>query len=412
MEKTITKCRICGNENLDEILDLGVQYLSGIFPKCKEMCEKSPLVLVKCSENHSSGENSCGHIQLKTSYSPEVMYGDNYGYRSGLNKSMIEHLKNRLDVIKNKISLNDGDIVLDIAGNDGTFLGFYPDNVRKINIDPTSEKFSQYSPKDVEWVADFFSKDVFINKVGKDKKAKVVTAFSVFYDLEDPVGFISEVKDILDKDGILVLEQSYMPTMHYKNSYDTICHEHLSYYGLRQIRYILEKLGMKIIDLEWNDCNGGSFVVTASHTTSSYEQCLDLIDETIDNESNCGVYDIRFWEQFKQRMESNKSELLKIISGKRVAALGASTKGNVLLQYCELGTDKIEKIGDVNPDKNGCFCPGSWIPIVDEDTVLNENYDIYLILPWHFRDFFVNNPKFKGKKLLFPLPEPEVVIVE
>lgn len=412
MEKTITKCRICGNENLDEILDLGVQYLSGIFPKTKEMSEKAPLVLVKCSENHSSGDVSCGHIQLKHTYSGDVMYGENYGYRSGLNNSMIKHLKENVEKIQKIVKLEDNDIVLDIAGNDGTLLGLYPDNVRKINIDPTSEKFSKFSPQGVEWVSEFFSKDAFIKKVGTEKKAKVVTAFSMFYDLENPVQFISEVKDILSEDGILVLEQSYMPRMHYRNSYDTVCHEHLSYYGLRQLKYILYKVGIKIVDYEWNDCNGGSILVFCAHQNSKFDSCDEMLNRHIFDEIDFRYYTNEKWDEFRRNIEKSKSKLLEIISNKKVAALGASTKGNVLLQYCGIDSDQIKAVGDVNPDKHGCFTPGSWIPIVDEDVVLNDDYDLYVVLPWHFRDFFVNNSKFKGKTLVFPLPEPEIVVVE
>ena len=434
MTHRITKCRICGNEKLSVILDLGEQTLSGIFPDKPELEHKSPLGLLKCEKYVIDDiEFSCGHIQMEYTFTPEVMYGEDYGYRSGLNKSMVKHLNGRVDEIisrisKNpKVSLNEGDVVLDIAGNDGTTLGFYPKNLRKINIDPTSEKFKEYQPEGVEIVPDFFSANAYLKSFGdysydqaldrrfpkEAKKAKVITAFSMFYDLEDPMDFLRNLKYILDENGLVVFEQSYMPLMFDRLAYDTVCHEHLSYYSLKQFDFMFKRVGLKIVDVSFNDCNGGSFVVTATHQESSrWEECTGLINRILQIEKD-GKYDEdSTWQQWQEVINHSRTQLQQIIKGKRVAALGASTKGNVVLQYCGLGPEDIEAVGDVNPDKHGCYTPGTWIPITDEDTVLAGDYDYYLVLPWHFKEFFINNPKFKGKTLLFPLPEVHTVTVE
>lgn len=433
MTHRITNCRICGNPNLTKILDLGEQTLSGIFPDKPELEHKSPLGLVKCSKELGPEgiQLSCEHVQMEYTFTPEVMYGDDYGYRSGLNKSMVNHLKGRVDEITQRfennprVSLEDGDVVLDIAGNDGTTLGFYPDNLRKINIDPTSKKFEKYQPEGVESVADFFGADAYLKVFGDHsydqsrmfpidaKQAKVVTAFSMFYDLEDPMQFLRELVYILDKDGLVVFEQSYMPLMFDRLAYDTVCHEHLSYYSLKQFDFMFKRVGLKIVDVSFNDCNGGSFVVTAAHQSSNrWDECTELIDRILQIEKD-GKYDEdSTWHQWSEIINHSRTQLQQIIKGKKVAALGASTKGNVVLQYCGLGPDDIEVVGDVNPDKDGCYTPGTWIPITDEDTVLAGDYDYYLVLPWHFKEFFINNPKFKGKTLLFPLPEVHTVTVE
>jgi hypothetical protein len=406
----ITKCRICGNEKFDTVLDLGNQYLSGFFPKKIDTdAYQGPLKLVKCDE--TSG--GCGHVQLEHTFDLPTMYGEDYGYRSGLNGSMVRHLKNKYEKISNFLTFNDDDIVIDIAGNDGTFLGFFPKNLRLVSIDPTSKKFSKYFLSNVDYIADFFSEKNYKNYFN-DEKAKLVTSFSMFYDLEDPCQFAKEVNNILNSEvGIWVLEQSYMPEMLKVNSFDTVCHEHLSYYGMRQLKYIMDQSGLKVIDFEFNDVNGGSISLVVANKNSVYEECVDKLNCLLQEEIDLGLNTVEPWREFEERINNCKIKFLEIIDnlksqGLKIAALGASTKGNVTLQTWDLTC--IESIGDVNPDKHGAYAPGTWIPIKDEDSVLNE-YDIFVILPWHFRNFFVNNKKFKGKKLLFPLPNPELITV-
>ena len=406
----IEKCRVCGNTHFVTILDLGDQYLSGIFPKKIDLdMPCGPLKLVKCDEKFGG----CGHVQLEHTYDLPTMYGENYGYRSGLNASMVKHLKEKSEKIQRVIDLNSGDIVVDIAGNDGTFLGFFPEDCELMSIDPTSEKFSRYFKSNVNYIADFFSYNTFSSKFG-DKKARIITSFSMFYDLDDPCGFAKEVKKCLGNNSIWVLEQSYMPEMLNVNSFDTVCHEHLSYYGMRQIKYIMDNAGFKIIDFEFNDVNGGSISIVVSPNESELIECTERLNDLIQSELDQKLDTTIPWEQFSSRMESNKHQFKNLISklrleGNKIAALGASTKGNVTLQTWEITPEDILTVGDVNPDKDGSYTPGTWIPIKDEDTVI-ENYDAFVILPWHFKNFFINKEKFKGKKLIFPLPVPEIIV--
>jgi hypothetical protein len=403
----IDGCRVCGNKDLVTVLDLGDQFLSGIFPKKIDLdMPRGPLKLVKCNEE----EGGCGHVQLEHTYDLPTMYGDNYGYRSGLNASMVKHLKEKAQKIQKDIKLESGDIVVDIAGNDGTFLGFFPETCQLMSIDPTSEKFKGYFKTNVNYMADFFSADLFKKRFGK-QKAKVITSFSMFYDLDDPCDFASQVKECLAPEGIWVLEQSYMPEMLRVNSFDTVCHEHLSYYGMRQLKYIMDKVGFNIVDYEFNDVNGGSISLVVS---PSKKECSTKLTALLALEVEQGLDTVEPWEDFAARMTENNHKFLKIIrdlrdEGYKVAGLGASTKGNVTLQTWGITPNDILAIGDVNPDKDGSFAPGTWIPIKNEDEVL-AYYDVFVILPWHFKKFFVNNEKFKGKKLVFPLPTPEVVV--
>jgi len=405
----IEKCRVCGNNKYDTVLDLGNQYLSGIFPKSIDpdmYC--GPLTLVKCNEE----SGGCGHVQLEHTFDLPTMYGEEYGYRSGLNGSMIKHLKEKSEKILNDVNLKSGDIVIDIAGNDGTFLSFFPQDLQLTSIDPTSEKFSKFFPPNVNYIPDFFSEKIFKERFG-NQKAKVVTSFSMFYDLEDPCDFARQVNSILDSDGIWVLEQSYMPEMLRVNSFDTVCHEHLSYYGIRQIKYIMDKAGLKIIDFEFNDVNGGSISVVVAPNTSPRKECTVKLTALLASELDQKLDTLEPWEEFAIRIDKCKEEFWAIVKdlkekGLKIAGLGASTKGNVTLQTWGIGSETIDVIGDVNPDKDGSFTPGTWIPIQNEESVIEE-YDVFVVLPWHFKKFFVDNKKFKGKKLLFPLPKPEVV---
>lgn len=406
----IEKCRVCGNTHLVSVLTLGTQYLSGMFPKTIDTeMYRGPLELVKCDET----VGGCGHVQLLHTFDLPTMYGNDYGYRSGLNQSMINHLKSKYEKIAKDIELNDGDIVVDIAGNDGTFLGFFPENTRRLSIDPTAKKFSKYYKDDVEWIAEFFSQEVYRSKFG-NQKAKIVTSFSMFYDLEDPCEFARQVNEVLDPDeGIWVTEQSYMPEMLRANSFDTVCHEHLSYYGMRQLKYIMNQSNFKIIDFEFNDVNGGSISVVAANQNSKYNECVNKLNDIHQKELKEKLNTIEPWIDFKVRINDCKKKFYELIDdcktkGLKIAALGASTKGNVTLQTWGIDDTIIEVVGDVNPDKNGSYTPGTWIPITLEDNVIND-YDVFVILPWHFKKFFLSNPKLKGKKLLFPLPTPEVI---
>ena len=233
------------------------------------------------------------------------------------------------------------------------------------------------------------------------------------YDLEDPVSFFREVAQILDQDAIWVTEQSYLPLMLDRNSYDTVCHEHLEYYGLHQLCWIADKAGLKVVDVELNEVNGGSFSLTLAHKTSARADD-GHVQRILDDEKARGLDTLKPYQEFAQRVEACRAELMAFLaeagkSGKTVYGMGASTKGNVLLQYCGLTAKNLPAIGEVNPDKFGSFAPGSWIPIEDEKQVLAKKPDYLLVLPWHFREFFEKSRVFSGRQLVFPLPKLEIV---
>lgn len=410
MYNKVRKCRICGNTQLERVLDLGEQMLTGVFLREKNAkVTTGPLRLVKCV----GGTQVCGLLQLEHSYELGEMYGANYGYRSGLNVSMLSHLHAKVKKILGQVDLQPGDLVVDVGSNDSTTLQAYPSiGPVLVGIDPTGVKFHKYYPGHIHLIPEFFSAAL-LKKHFPGKKAKIVTSFSMLYDLEDPIAFMQEIHEVLADDGVWVFEQSYMPTMIETNSYDTVCHEHLEFYALRQIKWMTDRVGFKILEVEFNDVNGGSFSITVAKALGDQEMPA-AVQKILDDELSMGLDTLEPYRAFAERAAKARCDFLEFVQtacveGKTVVALGASTKGNVLLQYCGLTEKEISVVGEVNSDKFGCFTPGSWIPIIPEADALARKPDYLVVLPWHFRKFFIGNKKFSGMTLVFPLPEIEVV---
>jgi NDP-4-keto-2,6-dideoxyhexose 3-C-methyltransferase len=413
MHTQISSCRICGNKDLRPVLDLGIQALTGVFPRSpNQEVEKGPLELVRCAIDGDS--HACGLVQLLHSYESSALYGMEYGYRSGLNASMVAHLRRKSQAIKARVALNPGDIALDIGSNDGTFLGFMKEpGVERIGMDPTAAKFRSYYDSEATVVADFFSVDNFRSVFGA-RKAKVVTSFSMFYDLESPLAFMNQIAEILDNDGIWVSEQSYLPAMLATNSFDTVCHEHLEYYGLRQIGFMAERVGLKLVSVEFNEVNGGSFSFVAAKSPALADSSLEpaLAAEAGFNLGRETTY-IAFRDRIDYQIDALRSLLRDWkAQGKVLFGYGASTKGNVLLQYGGITAADLPLIAEVNPDKFGRFTPGTLVPIMDEKLARALKPDGFMILPWHFRSFIEQKEAAfveQGGSLVFPLPELTVV---
>lgn len=406
----IKGCRISGSENLIKVLSLGEQVLTGVFPKDKHQAiTTGPLDLVWCPDS--------GLLQLHHSYDLGEMYGLNYGYRSGLNDSMVQHLRNKVNHLVRLRPVHSGDIVLDIGSNDATLLSAYSvSGLNRIGIDPTGVKFAHFYKDGIELVPDFFSADAYRSKFPSEHAA-IITSISMFYDLEKPSDFVADIAKVLDKNGIWHFEQSYMPTMLRNNSYDTVCHEHLEYYSLHVVKALIEKHGLKVIDVQMNGVNGGSFAVTAARTESELKPNSAVIDWMLGQEDRMGLHTPKPYQEFEKRVFRHRDDLLRLIrnlnaDGKKVAGYGASTKGNVLLQFCGFTEKDISCIAEVNSDKYGSYTPGTHIPILSEDEVKAMKPDYMLVLPWHFKDSIIRRELeylSAGGKLIFPLPEIEIV---
>jgi hypothetical protein len=405
----VTGCRLCGSASLVTVLELGDQALTGVFPeRPDEPVTTGPLELVWCS--------SCTLLQLAHSYDPTEMYGGNYGYRSGLNRSMSEHLARKARGLEALVDLRPGDVVLDIGSNDGTLLSSYSTSpLRRIGIDPTAARFESFYPPDATIVPEFFSRESF--ERASTTPARIVTSIAMFYDLEDPVAFAVDVRECLAPDGIWHFEQAYMPSMLRLTAYDTVCHEHIEYYSLATAERILREAGLELVDVRFNRVNGGSFAVTAARRESPVRRRRVLIDWFVAQEQRIALHSPGPFRRFEERVYLHRTDLVELVrrlrqDGARVMGYGASTKGNVLLQFCGFTADDIEAIAEVNEDKFGHYTPGSAIPIVSEQEMREARPDFLVVFPWHFRDGIVEREEQylrDGGCLVFPLPEIEIV---
>jgi hypothetical protein len=406
----IDECRIGGGSQLVTVLDLGMQALTGVFPKTKdEAIGAGPLQLV--------WSPASGLLQLRHSFQPSEMYGENYGYRSGLNQSMVDHLTHKVRQLERLAPPRAGDAVLDIGSNDCTLLKAYASgDIERVGIDPTGAKFSAFYPAGVKLVPDFFSAAAY--RSATRRPARIVTSIAMFYDLDRPIDFAREVESILADDGIWHFEQSYMPSMLRMNSYDTICHEHLEYYSLQAVEKILAAAGLKVVDVAMNNVNGGSFAVTAVKAANrSIPANRPVIEWLLSQEDRMGLSTPKPFRDFEERVFRHREDLVRLIrtltaDGRKVLGYGASTKGNVLLQFCGFGPADIGAIAEVNTDKFGRVTPGSHIPIISEAEARAMKPDYFLVLPWHFKDGILRREKdylAAGGKFIFPFPEIEIV---
>jgi C-methyltransferase C-terminal domain/Putative zinc binding domain/Methyltransferase domain len=410
MYRQITECRICGGEGLDVLLELGTQFLTGVFPRRPdESLTKGPLTLVRC--------DSCGLVQLLHSYEKTELYGQHYGYRSSLNRRMVSHLESKAGALMRAVDLRPDDVVVDIGSNDGTLLSFFSGRkLTLIGVDPSAARWQSAYPADSRLIADFFTADVYRAALGR-RKARIVTSIAMFYDLERPLDFAYQVADILADDGVWHLEQSYLPEMLRVNAYDTICHEHVEYYALAQIKWLADKINLAILDVECNDVNGGSFAVTLGRNRRLAPRRGDRVDRFLGEERRLGFDSLRPFEEFRSRVLTHKRTLRERLEdirarGESVLGYGASTKGNVILQFAGIDRELLPAIAEVNDDKFGCVTPGTWIPIISEADARARKPDRFMVLPWHFRAGIVEREAAylaAGGKLMFPLPAIEIV---
>jgi len=394
-------CRICKSTNLKEILSLGNQALTGrfLFPNEPDPIS-GPLEIMLC--------DNCGLLQLSYNYELSSMYGPTYGYRSSLNQTMINHLREISNKLIGIANLKSDDQILDIGANDGTFLKMF-DGFNRCGIDPSAGKFKDEYPLDIRLIVDFFSK----NKVREymNGKFKIISSIAMFYDINDPMEFMREVSELLDDDGIWFSEQGHMMGMINNLAYDSICQEHLLYYNLHQIIWMTKRVGLKIIDVDINIINGASFSFIAAHEDSSLIPNQKRIDELLNKESEFS--DLKPFIRFKERVLEHRQKVMNFMnSGARVFGYGASTKGNVIIQYCNITKEQMPAIAEKYSWKYGREVPKSRIPIISEEDARKMKPEYFFVFPWHYRDEiiirendFINN----GGKLVFPLPKFDIV---
>ncbi len=411
-----TTCRVCGSKSLTPVINLGEQHLQGSFIKSgKELPPNRRIAcsLVRC--NPMLDENACGLLQMLHTVPPQILYSA-YWYRSGTNKTMHDHLKGIADSAIKFVSKPNAR-VLDIGCNDGTLLKYYPEQFQKYGVDPSD--VAQEIKGNINVIQDIFPSNELINRIN-NQKFDIVTSIAMFYDLEDPVLFSKSVKEVLAKDGIWIFEMSYMPTMLKMNSYDTICHEHIEYYSLAVIEGIMQRAEMKIINVIHNDINGGSIRCFATHTDNfswKNEEFMENLKQFRQDEFDLELDTDKPYRHFQDRINVHKEELNHLLKnlkkdGKTIHIYGASTKGNTILQWCGIDHRIIDFAAERNPDKYGAMTLGTDIPIISEAESRAMKPDYYLVLPWHFKEEFLEREKEAieaGIGFIFPLPSIEII---
>lgn len=408
-------CRVCGSKALTKVNDLGEQHLQGSFVKPgmePPPMRKIPLALVRCDV--TVDENACGLLQLTHTTPAAVLYSS-YWYRSGTNRTMTDHLH---DIASEAAGISgcSNAKVLDIGCNDGTLLNGYPAAFEKWGVDPSDIALGV--GEGIKVISDIFP------SAQLDEAAEgpfdIITAIAMFYDLEDPVGFVRSVKRSLAPDGLWVFEMSYMPTMLKMNSYDTICHEHLEYYSLAVLEFVLDRADMKMVHATLNEINGGSIRCFATHCNNYKFRELEASQSLTRlrlQEFDLALDTDRPYRNFQEHINVHRDELRSLLrsirqEGKRIHIYGASTKGNTILQWCGIDNNMIEVAADRNPDKHGARTLGTDIPIVSEEESRAMKPDYYLVLPWHFKEEFLEREKdiiAAGTAMIFPLPSVTIV---
>jgi hypothetical protein len=403
---------------MKELFSLGDLYVSDFIKNDeKPRGEKIELKLLLTDD---------GAVRLEKLAPLDTMYGK-YWYRSGTNLSMREELKNIVDSILKVKKLKENDIWLDIASNDGTLLSFVSKEMIRIGIDPADESYKNEAEKHSDIIVqDYFTANAFKSTKYGHLKTKVITSISMFYDLEKPEKFIKDIYEILDDDGLWVLQLSYTPLMLEQVAFDNLCHEHCYYYSFFNLKNLLERNGFQIVDCQLNDTNGGSFRVYAMKqqanvrtfaTQPHRDVCRFRINSLLAYENTLQLDSIDTWKNFFNRINSLKEQTVAFIKkakndGKRIYGYGASTKGNTLLQYFGLDHTLIDAIAERSVYKFGLKTVGTNIPIISEDEMRKANPDYLLVLPWHFINEFYNREidyLSRGGKLIVPCPTFEII---
>lgn len=393
-------CRNCKKNLKRKIIDIGSQCISSVFPiKILNNLKKYSLDLFIC--------DFCELVQFKKTPPFQDMYGLTYGYHTSLSPLMIKHIEEKFKFINKQKFLKRGSFILDIGSNDGTFLNFFSKKNKDLNlygIDPSAKKFKKYYRKNVNLIVDYFSKES-LNNI--DKKFDLITSFAMFYDIEDPNKFCSDVNYLLNNNGIWMLELSYFPLLLKNLTYDQICHEHLCYYTLRSFNKIISRHNLQILDFSFNEINGGSIEIICAKKNSRHRPKTKKIKDQLLYERKINY---NSFKKFNARIENTKKTLnffLSKINKKDIIAYGASTKGNIVLNHCEITNKQIKYICDANPYKYNRYTPGSNLKIISKREMRLKKPKYLLVLIWSFRKEVIKQEiSFlkKGGKLIFHLP--------
>jgi len=408
--KNIKNCRVCNSEDLAEVVKIEDQYLSPTFVKSNVDNPLSkirvPHTLVLCG--------SCGLLQLKETVDPDLLYKQ-YFYRSAVSDTMRRDLREVVDDVLSRVDLEEGDVIVDIGANDCTMVSWFPDECVRIAVEPAENIDWRNVDPSITIVNDYFSGES-ISPALDGRKVKIFTSCAMFYDLDDPNNFVADIKNSLDKEGIYCIQLSYLPAMLRNINFYDICNEHLEYYSLHTLNRLMNRHGLDIVDAKENEVNGGSVRVMITHMERGLVKSKNFND-LVDIEKSMNLSDKQTYINFHEKILDLKTKIKRTIgeevkSGNFVIGLGASTKGNMLLQLFGIGKETIPYISERNPDKVGLKTLGTDIELISEAQARELNPSCMLVLPWYFKNEIVARERKyiqDGGKLLFPMPYPHIV---
>lgn len=409
----IENCRICGSKNLIDVINLGNQPIPNGFLK-KEILKKNepkyPLSVCFC--------NNCSLMQLKYLVNPKIMF-DNYLYIPSASKTRIQYFKLMAEEVIEVGKLNPNSLVIDIGSNDGSLLTCFKNlNMRTLGIDPAENLVKVAALSGVETVLGYFDSKLAKKVVAMYGKAKAITGTNVIAHIQNLHEVIKGGEILLDDDGIFVMHFPYSYDLLDKNLFDTIYHEHLSYFSVKSLLYLAKNSSLEIFDIHKSDLDGGSLrVFWKKKNNDKLKIKNSIINKFIKTEMQYGLHDISAYNRFTRRVEALKKdtvEKLKKIKkrNKHIVGYGAAAKANVLLNYFKINNTVIDYIVDSTPYKQGLYTPGTHIPIFSEDKIYETNPDYVLIFAWNFsKEIIQKNKKYKKGKGKFILIEPKFKII-
>lgn len=405
----VERCQICNGEDLEPIVFLGYLPPVNTMPAIGSIPKEEPAypaLLLSC--------RSCSLVQLGLTVDPNILFPPEYPYTSGTTKILRENFAELYQECKGLIELKSEDLAVDIGSNDGTLLSNFKNAGHRVRgIEPTlmSELANE---RQIPTLRAFFGPDAVREVIGKDGKAKVITATNVFAHIENVHQIVESILDLLSDDGVFISESHYWLSLLETLQYDTIYHEHLRYYSLSSLRYLLEAHGLEIFHVKRIPTHGGSIRVYASR--KGKQQIRTSVAEIDKLELDFGLKD-KALNKFKQKVLDSKLGLLSLLyelkkQGARIVGIGAPSRASTLVNYVGLDDGILDAVLEIkNSYKIGKYMPGTLIPVKEESLLFNEQPEYALLLSWHIADELIANLRGKGYKgkFIIPLPEPKVV---
>ena len=408
---TRSTCRICGSDRLERFLKLGPQPLANaLLSSPAEFAEEPhyPLDVYFCG--------SCSLVQLRDVVDPEVLFR-NYLYVTGTSDTISEHNQAYAREAVNLLNLGDGDLVVEVASNDGSLLSqFQAYGVRVLGIEPAENIAEMARLRGVETRGVFFDSETAVEIRNTEGPARAIVANNVLAHVDEPLDFLRGCKALLADDGLLMVEVPYLRHMLDRLEYDTIYHEHLSYFSVATLLRACEAVGLSLVRIDDVPVHGGSLRMYAGHPAHVGPHAAD-VEARLAEEQRDGLGRLERCETFAREVEANRQNLLELLhrirgAGETVAGYGAPAKGNTLLNYCCIGTDFIPFTVDKNPLKVGRYTPGMHLPVRPPEALLEVQPDYVLILAWNFADEVMRQQSAfsdRGGRFIIPIPQPSIL---